>query len=103
MAYDKNMNELNNYTFDIALNCVKEGRDEIMFRYKEDIYSIGICNDIIMQKWNRSKINKNNPEWFCYNVNKNKILIVSTKENIMDFIEIDGKSLIDIWNQIVII
>lgn len=104
MAYDKNMNELKDYTFEIAKKCVEEGRDEFMFRYKEHIYSVGICNEAIMQMWNKLRIiNKNNPEWFCYNDDQKKLLIVSTKENIMDCIEIEGKSLKNIWNQIVII
>lgn len=104
MAYDKNMNELKDYTFEIARKCVVEGRDEFMFFYKGQIFSIGICNDKIMRLWDKDKkINKSNPEWFCYNDTKDELVIVSEKETLLDSVRIELNSLKNIWDQIIIL
>ena len=104
MAFDRNMNRLNDYTFDIARRCVAEGRDEFDFLYKNKEYSIGICSDGIFRKWTNAikKMPKSNPPWYCYCVTDANLLIVADKSEIMDKIVIDGITLKQLWDDIVI-
>lgn len=104
MAFDRNMNQLNDYTFDIARQCVAEGRDEFVFLYKNKEYSLGVCSDEIFHKWTKDskKMSKSNPPWFCYCVTDACLLVVADKEEIMDKIVIDGHMIKNLWDDIVI-
>ena len=104
MAFDKNMNELVDYTFEVACRCVFEGRDEFNFLYKNKEYTLGICTDEIYHIWtkNKDKMSKLNPPWFCCCVTDNFLLIVADKEHIMDKIVIDQVPIREIWKDIII-
>ena len=108
MALDRNGKVINNYTYKIAKMAVSEGRDELVFAYHGLEYYICVANIAILKKFYGKKSiyqefdNPFEPYWCCYTENGD-VLTIASKENIMDEIRINGKSLEDIWSQIIML
>ena len=108
MALDRNGKVINNYTYEIAKMAVSEGRDELVFAYQGLEYYICVVNIAILKKFYGKKSiyqefdNPFEPYWCC-GIENGDVLTIASRENIMDEIRINGKSLEDIWSQIILL
>lgn len=114
MAFDRNGNELFEYTFAVARKAVIDGRDEFGFLYNDNEYYISVSNKYMLKDYykqkdakrytkdNKINLNREEPDWCCFDI-IGKILLIAPRTVVMDNIIIDGHYLKDIWSQITII
>ncbi len=110
MALDKNGKVLNDYTYEIAKMAVSEGRDELVFLYNGVEYYICVSNDALIKKFCGANTDASyhdfddsfNPYWCCCTEN-DEVILIASKETIMDKVHINGQSLEEIWSKIVLL
>lgn len=98
------MENLSEYDYQNFKNEISEGRNEVMFKYKDNIYAIGMHGKekpISLRSILRRREGKEKAVfWEFVDVTNCKVLLIGKKEDRVDKIFIDGKKLEHIWSEI---